>query len=114
MVAAITATEGGCDVYNNLVLSAKTQTTPLSRGLCSPAPPLADLGGGLRAFSFWRYTRCMLRLFDRAFWRFLFGFLLILAVSFSLLTLLGAFRETREQVAVFFYSLTHREAGGAR
>ena len=56
----------------------------------------------------------MLRLFDRAFWRFLFGFLLILAVSFSLLTILGVFRETREQVAVFFYSLTHREAGDAR
>ena len=53
-------------------------------------------------------------LFDRAFWRFLFGFLLILAVSFSLLTILGAFQEVREQVAAFVYSIVHREPGTAR
>ncbi len=35
----------------------------------------------------------MFKLLDKAFWRFAMGFVLILIVSFSILTISGAWRE---------------------
>ncbi len=46
----------------------------------------------------------MFKLLDRAFWRFFSGFVLILVVSFSLLSVLGAFREARENFAALLQS----------
>lgn len=41
----------------------------------------------------------MSKLLDRAFWKFLSGFVLILIISFSVLTVFGVWRETRENYA---------------
>lgn len=41
----------------------------------------------------------MFKLLDRAFWKFFSGFLFILIVSLSLLTVAGAFREAKENYA---------------
>jgi hypothetical protein len=46
----------------------------------------------------------MFKLLDKAFWRFCSGFVLILVVSFSLLTVFGAFREARENFATLLQS----------
>lgn len=48
----------------------------------------------------------MLKLFDRAFFKFLAGFVIILAVSFSILALSGSYREVGQYVAAFFRSLS--------
>jgi len=44
----------------------------------------------------------MKKLLDGAFWRFLSGFVLILFVSVSLLTLLGNYRAVRDHIAALF------------
>ncbi len=41
-------------------------------------------------------SRAISALLDRAFWRFLSGFVFILLISFSLLTILGVWRESKE------------------
>jgi len=46
----------------------------------------------------------MFKLLDKAFWKFFSGFVLILIVSFSLLTVLGAFREARVNFAALVQS----------
>jgi len=41
----------------------------------------------------------MFNLLDKAFWKFFSGFVIILLVSFSLLTIFGVWRETKENYA---------------
>ncbi len=41
----------------------------------------------------------MFKLLDRTFWRFFSGFVLILVVSFSVLTIFGVWRGAHETVA---------------
>lgn len=41
----------------------------------------------------------MLKLFDKAFWKFTSGFVLVLILSFSILTLSSVWKETRENSA---------------
>ncbi len=41
----------------------------------------------------------MFKLIDKAFLRSLFGFVMILIVSFSLLTIFGAWKETKQNYA---------------
>lgn len=47
----------------------------------------------------------MKKLFDRAFFRALLGFLAILAVSFSVLILLNAYRDVQKQYAALLETL---------
>jgi len=47
----------------------------------------------------------MLRLLDQAFWRFVSGFVLILIISVSILTLFGMYQSTKENVAGLLQSL---------
>lgn len=47
----------------------------------------------------------MFKLFDRAFFRALLGFLLILAVGFSILTVVSAYREVADNVAALLQAL---------
>ena len=41
----------------------------------------------------------MFKLLDKAFWKFLSGFVIILLVSFSLLTIFGVWREAKQNYA---------------
>lgn len=49
----------------------------------------------------------MFKLLDKAFWKFLSGFVLILLVSFSLLTIFGAWRETKANYAALMEAFTN-------
>ena len=42
---------------------------------------------------------------NRTFWNFVSGFVLILIVSFSLLTVFGVYKESKEHVAAHFTAL---------
>ncbi|MDO8620564.1 MAG: hypothetical protein Q7R64_04435 [bacterium] len=44
----------------------------------------------------------MFKLLDKAFWKFLSGFVLILVISFSLLTIFGVMREARKNLSALF------------
>ncbi|HBV00943.1 MAG TPA: hypothetical protein DEF00_00930 [Candidatus Taylorbacteria bacterium] len=59
-------------------------------------PALKDNINEIRRTSNGTTSNGMFKLLDRAFWRFLSGFVLILIVSFSLLTFFGVWREARE------------------
>ncbi|MEK7170483.1 MAG: hypothetical protein AAB767_04305 [Patescibacteria group bacterium] len=48
----------------------------------------------------------MFKLFDKAFWRFFSSFVLILIVSFSILTIFSAWRETKENYAALKEAFT--------
>jgi len=50
----------------------------------------------------------MFKLLDQTFWKFLSGFVLILIVSFSLLTILGVWREAKENYAAIFQGFQSR------
>lgn len=51
----------------------------------------------------------MFKLLDKAFWKFFSGFVFILIVSFSLLTVVGAFREARENFAALREAIQARK-----
>lgn len=51
----------------------------------------------------------MFKLLDKAFWKFFSGFVLILIVSFSLLTVAGAFREAKKNFAALIEAFQRRE-----
>ena len=44
-------------------------------------------------------------MFNRTFWNFVSGFIIILIVSFSLLTFFGAYRESKENMTALFEAL---------
>jgi|GEM_PF-4496581 len=44
-------------------------------------------------------------MFNRTFWNLLSGFVLILVVSFSLITLFGVFRDSQESMAALWEAL---------
>ena len=48
----------------------------------------------------------MFKLLDKAFWRFVSGFVLILIVSFSLLTIFGVWREAKQNYAALIKVFT--------
>ncbi len=48
----------------------------------------------------------MFKLFDKAFWKFFSGFVLILVVSFSILTVVGVFRSAQEQYAAIWEAVS--------
>lgn len=56
----------------------------------------------------------MVRLFDRAFFRELLGFLAILAVSFSILIVASAYRDAKEQYASLLGALEASRAVSSR
>lgn len=49
----------------------------------------------------------MFKLLDRAFWKFLSGFVLILIVSFSILTIFGAWREAKDSYSQLIRVFQH-------
>lgn len=51
----------------------------------------------------------MFKLLDKTFWRFASGFVLILVVSVSLLTLFGMYENTKENVAALFRAISVEE-----
>lgn len=55
------------------------------------------------------YSMGMKKLLDRAFFRFLLGFIAILAVSFSLLVLSGAYEDFKEGFVAAIKSAVARE-----
>ena len=60
----------------------------------------------LDCWSVRRYAEYMFQLFDRAFWRFTLGFVLILVVSFSILVVTGAYRDIKEEIAAALVRFT--------
>lgn len=56
----------------------------------------------------------MLKLFDKTFFRVLLGFLLILAVGFSILTIVSVYREAHDNVAAFLEASAARAPAASR
>jgi len=51
----------------------------------------------------------MFKLLDKAFWRFLSGFFIILLVSFSILTIFGMWREAQKNYATLIWAFQDKE-----
>ena len=51
----------------------------------------------------------MFNLLDKAFWKFVSSFVLILIVSFSLLTIFGVWREAKENYAALIKAFQEEE-----
>lgn len=56
----------------------------------------------------------MFKLLDRAFFRALLGFLVILAVSFSVLILVNAYRDVGEHYAALLQALSEAKHDASR
>lgn len=57
------------------------------------------------------YNGAMKKLFDQAFFRFLLGFVVILAVSFSVLVVSGAYEDFKAGIAAAIKSVLTRDGG---